>query len=171
MKNTSVTNIILVLLLIINISFIGCWWYGHWKSHRMMAHNHFAHESMGAKFLLKELNFDASQQSQLEALRSNHFQKMKMLETAVARNEKNMMNAIMGNQSDSVHAFLYADSAGILKALMQKELFRHFNDLKKMCNPEQSRKFDDIMKKITEEYPHHTMEMHHGSNEMRHDSM
>ena len=95
---------------------------------------------------------------------------MEILESAVARNEKNLMDAMMANPADSAHAFLYADSIGMLRATMQKELFRHFDNIRKMCNPEQSKKFDELVGKMCKEFPHH-FDMHHSEEETKHDSM
>ncbi|HXB12050.1 MAG TPA: periplasmic heavy metal sensor [Bacteroidia bacterium] len=171
MKNTRLINIVLILMLLLNAGFLGSWWYGHWKAHKMerMNYTHHGIDSKGAKCLVKQLNFNEAQQTQLETLRKEHFQKMGMLESAVARNEKNMMNAIMASPMDSAHAFLYADSIGIVKASMQKELFRHLADIKKVCTPDQISKFDELIKEMSNEFPHHFGV--NGSNGAQHDSM
>lgn len=172
MSNRKLTNVLLAILVIFNIVFVSSWWFGHWRAHRKMErmnYGHFGHESKGAMFLVKELNLDQAQQTQLEALRNNHFNKIQILESAVARNEKSLMKAMMANPADSAHAFLYADSIGMLRATMQKELFRHFNNIRKMCNPEQSKKFDELMGKMCREFPHH-LDMHSGDG-TKHDSM
>jgi Spy/CpxP family protein refolding chaperone len=171
MKNTRLVNTVLILLLFLNAAFLGSWWYGHWKAHRLPEYkSHYGIDSKGAKCLVKQLNFNDSQQAQLKSLRKEHFQKMEVLESAVARNEKNMMNAIMASPMDSAHAFLYADSIGIVKSSMQKELFRHLADIKKICTPDQISKFDELIKEMSDEFPHH-WDVHHGSNGMQHDSM
>jgi Spy/CpxP family protein refolding chaperone len=170
MNNRKITNILLLVLLVFNIGFLGAWWFGHWKAHHPRYGHYMAQESKGAMFLAKELNFDQGQQTELDALRKAHFQKIRMLENAVARNEKNMMDAIMANPIDSLRANTYADSIGILKAAVQKELFRHFCSIKKICNPDQSRKFDELMGEMSKEFPHH-WEAQKGANEAHHDTM
>ena len=170
--NKKLINIVLILMLVLNAAFLGSWWYGHWKAHKM-EHMNYAHcgiDSKGAKCLVKQLDFNESQQTQLASLRKEHFQKMEMLESAIARNEKNIMNALMASPMDSARAFLYADSVGIIKASMQKELYRHLADIKKICTPEQSAKFNELIKEMSDEFPHH-WDIHHGSDGMHHDSM
>lgn len=172
MNNRRVTNIILLVLLVFNVGFVGTWWIGHWRAHhrhKMYEHYMQEHESKGSMFLIKKLDLNQDQQNQLDALRKEHFNKIEQLETAVARNEKNIMAALMLNPMDSVKANACADSIGMLKASMQKELFRHFSAIRKICTPEQSKKFDEMVMEMSKEFPHH-FDGHHGE-EMHHDSM
>lgn len=174
MKQRTLTNILLLALLAFNVGFLGSWWYGHWKAHRRM-HKKFkyfgGHESKGGMFLVKELGLTDEQQNQLENLRKEHFQKVQLMEEGVARNEKRLMNALMANPADSVTANLSADSVGILKGDIQKELFDHFNNIKKMCTPEQSAKFDQLIEELSKEFPHHEGMYHNVSNSIHHDSI
>lgn len=128
------------------------------------------HESRGAMFIAHELGLSDEQQAKLAELRKEHFQKIEDLNNKVARCEKNMMSALVANPADSAKANLYADSAGLYKASIQKEIFAHFNSIKKMCTPEQQAKFDELAKEMMKEFPHH-WDMHHNSEEMHHDSM
>jgi protein CpxP len=172
MKERRITNILLLALLVFNVGFVGSWWYGHMKAHRMMKeHDMFAmHESKGNMYMVKELGLSDEQQAKLEILRKDHFQKVSMLEAAVGRNEKNIMGALAKAPVDSAFANKCADSVGIMKAAIQKELFAHFNNIRKMCTPEQSTKFDGLIEEMSKEFPHH-FDGHHGSGEMHHDSM
>ncbi len=159
-------------MLILNAAFLGSWWYGHMRAHRMMMHEHGMfkdHETKGAMFMVQKLGLTDEQQSKLEALRKEHFQKVNGLEMAVSRNEKNMMAALTKNPADSISAGKCADSIGILKAAMTKELFAHFNNIKKMCTPEQSAKFDELIEQMSKEFPHH-FEGHNGE-QAHHDSI
>lgn len=162
MNNRKLTNIILILLLIFNVGFLGSWWYGHWKAHHKYRHEMFGHLAKGGSFFCSELNFEQSQLVQYEALRKIHLQKMKSLETSETQYDLNMMSIVTQNPSDSVRANMYADSVGMVKALTMKEIFRHLSDVKKMCNPEQHIKFEEIMKRMTEEFPYYHKDYHAG---------
>jgi len=173
MKNTRVINIILILMLILNAAFVGSWWYSHARMHRNahQNHNHFTeHESKAANYLAKDLGLSDEQQTQLEALRKEHFRKVEVMEMAVARNEKNMLGLLTANTIDTAHANIYIDSIGIMKAAIQRELFAHFNSIKKMCSPDQNNKFNTLIEQMSKEFPHH-FDGHHGTNEAHHDSM
>lgn len=163
MKDRRLTNAILLALLIFNIGFIGSWWYNHYKMHKMMFQNHHfaAHESKAGNYLAKELGLTDEQQTQLEALRKAHFQKVEIMEMAIGRNEKNMLGLLTANPVDTARVSVYVDSIGMMKAAIQKELFTHFNNIKKICNPEQSRNFDRLIGDMSKEFPHH-FETHHG---------
>lgn len=173
MKQRTLTNVLLLALLVFNVGFLGSWWYGHWKAHRMMReeHKHFSGHGKGGMFLAKQLGLNEQQQQQLEALRKDHFTKIGKMEAAVDRNEKNMMDALMAGTADSIKANLCADSVGILKADIQKELFNHFNSIKKICTPGQNAKFDSLVKEMMTEFPHHWDTYHHESKETHHDSI
>jgi Spy/CpxP family protein refolding chaperone len=173
MKNTRVVNIILILMLILNAAFVGSWWYSHARMHKNAHQNrpHFTnHESKAAGYMAKTLGLSDEQQIKLDTLRKEHFRKVEMLEMAVARNEKNMMSLLAANTVDSAKAKIYIDSIGIMKADIQKELFAHFNSIKKMCNPEQSTKFDALIDQMSKEFPRH-FDNSHGINTAHHDSM
>jgi len=172
MNQRKITNMLLLALLVFNIGFIGSWWYGHMKAHRMMeGHDIFTHhESKGAAFMARELGFSDEQKTKLEELRKAHFEKIEKLSDGVARCEKMMMGTLTANPADSAKANIYADSVGMYKASIQKEIFAHFNSVKKMCTPEQQSKFEKLAEEMTKEFPHH-WDMHHGSAEMHHDSM
>ena len=164
MKQRTLTNIILLALLVFNVGFLGSWWYGHWKMHHLMRerYHHFrANESRGARFLAKKLGLTGKQEQQLDTLREEHFKKIRNLEFAVYRNEINIMNAIAANPSDSAKAMGYADSVGILKAAIQKELFNHFNKIKEMCSPGQAAKFDSLVMEMSKEFPHYCGKYQH----------
>ena len=174
MKQRTVTNVLLLALLVFNVGFVGSWWYGHWKAHRMMReeHKHFSgHGSKAGMFLAKQLGLNDEQVQKLEALRKEHFDKIGLMEAAVDRNEKNMMDALMANPTDSAKANMCADSVGILKADIQKELFSHFSSIKKICTPEQNAKFDSLVKEMMAEFPHHWDSYRHESKELHHDSI
>jgi periplasmic protein CpxP/Spy len=173
MKNTRVINIVLILMLILNAAFIGSWWYGHMKMHRNARQNrpHFTeHESKAANYMSKTLGLSDEQETKLDTLRKEHFRKVEMLEMAVSRNEKNMLSLLSANTVDSAKANVYIDSIGAMKAGIQKELFAHFNSIKKMCNPEQSSKFDALMDQMSKELPRH-FDNYHGANAAHRDSM
>jgi protein CpxP len=171
MKDRRVTNILLLVLLVFNVGFLGSWWYGHMQAHKMMRemHEHFSgHDSKASMFLIKELGLNDEQQKQLEVLRKEHFQKIETMEGTIVKYEKGMMNAIMANPVDSNLANKYSDSVGMMKAAIQKELFRHFSSIKKICTPEQSNKFDRLVEEMSKA---HHWDTHHSSEEMHHDSM
>jgi len=135
------------------------------KAHHMMKGDHdmFAmHQSKGCSYMAKELGLSEEQQARLEALRKEHFQKINRLEAVVGRNEKNVIDALAKNPVDSAFANKCADSIGMMKAAIHKELFAHFNNIKKMCTPEQSAKFDKLVEEMSKEFPHH-FDGHHGT--------
>ncbi len=153
MRNTRLTNIVLVILLIFNVAFLGSWWYGHWKAHHDRRHEMFGNETKGSEYLYKELDFSPAQLSEYEALLKNHREKMFKLKNSEDEYDMKMMSLISQYPPDSVRAIMYADSVGMVKSSIMEELFRHLTNVKGMCNREQSVRFDELMKRMTEEFP------------------
>lgn len=168
--NRRITNTVLIILLLLNAAFIGSWWIGHWKMrHIHSGMDHFTDgEDKGMHFLSKQLGLDSVQKKQVESLWNEHIAKMGKYETEITRLEKQTLTCMTQDIPDSTRAFAYADSAGMMRNAMHKELFRHFTKIKSLCNAEQKKKFDEILKNMMMKFSHHHT-MHPGP--MNQDSM
>ena len=155
--NTRLTNTILIVLLLLNAAFVGVWWLHHGHGHKMHPNNnHFDHgQDRGMDFLVKELNLDSTQKKQVEALWKEHSATMSKYNAGIARFEKQTLDCMMQDSPDSTRAFAYADSAGMLRNIAHKELFRHFTKVRQLCNTDQKKKFDEIVKKMVMKFSHH----------------
>ena len=167
--NRRITNTVLIILLLLNAAFIGSWWIGHWKMHHPHSGmDHFTDgEDKGMGFLSKQLGLDSIQKKQVEGLWNEHMAKMGKYETEISRFEKQTLDCMTQDAPDSTRAFAYADSAGMVRNAMHKELFRHFTKIKSLCNAEQKKKFDDVLKNMMTKFSHHHMH----PDAMNHDSM
>ena len=170
MNNRKLTNILLIILVVFNVAFVGHLLIAHWRMHHM--HEGFSHfgegEDRGMDFLVKELKLDSTQKKQLEILWKEHIVKMDKYQSEIMRFEKQTLSCMTQDVPDSTRAFVYADSAGMVRNTIHKELFRHFSRVKQLCNAEQKKKFDEIVKNMVMKFSHH-WNGHDG--EMKHDSM
>jgi len=169
--NTRFTNTILIIMLLLNLAFIGTWWMSSMRSRRMHHDSNGGFHNMqdrGMAFLTKQLDFDENQQKQAEQVFHQHADKMHTYELAVARLQKEIFKCMAQDVPDSVHAFMYADSVGIWREATQKEFFRSSIAIRQICNPEQKRKYDELMQNMTKRL-NHSWENRPGA--MHHDSL
>jgi len=159
--NTKLTNILLIILLVINVAFIGRWWMmGHHKPHhpQKMAETEATtlmnDRSKGEEYLVKTLGFDTIQQKKLDKVMDTHFNVHDNYIMAYVRNQTNLFNALKDGR-DTVYANHCADSLGILKVAMTKELFTNFSNIKSICNAGQQKQFDQLIDNLTKEFMHH----------------
>jgi hypothetical protein len=173
MMNTKLTNILLIILLVFNVAFIGKWWMAHRKMHHPKKEDKTETISIlndrdkGEMFLVKSLGFDTLQQKKLDNLLQAHFTFLNKYMSAYIRNQTNLFNALKDNR-DSV-ALHSADSLGILKVAMEKELYSHFNSIKNICTGGQQKQFDELIDNMSKEFvQHHNL---HNSAKTNHDSL
>lgn len=163
--NRRITNTILIVLLLLNAAFIGSWWMSRMHGRRMHMNNanHFAMgEDRGMDFLVKELKLDSVQKKQIESLWKEHSVKMSTYQTEITRYEKQTLDCMLQDTPDSTKAFAYADSAGMVRNAIHKELFRHLTKVRQLCNPDQKKEFDKVVKNMIMKVSHHH-NMHPGA--------
>jgi Spy/CpxP family protein refolding chaperone len=168
---TRLTNTILIVMLLLNLAFIGSWWMMHMKAHDKMRHDNAGFHNMqdkGMMFLTDRLNFDDTQKAQAEKIFSGHADKMRKYQAEIGRLQNNIVKCMAQDIPDSVHAFIYADSVGIWRIAAQKEMFRGSIAIRQICNTEQKRKFDELMQNMSKRLGHQ-WDNHMGP--MKHDSM
>ncbi len=172
--NTKLTNILLILLLIFNVAFIGKWWMGHRKMHHPkmdtpVETTTILHDrNKGEIFLVKTLGLDTIQQKKLEAIQAAHFSFLDKNMGAYIRNQNNLFDALK-NDKDSMYVSRCADSLGMLKVAMEKEMYTNFASIKVICNSAQQKQFDVLIDDISKEFLHH--HDFHNSGKTNHDSI
>lgn len=99
-------------------------------------------------FLLKEnLNWNDEQLQQFEASRHRHRQAMDSLDNVLSSNFKNLMQpevlADKSALSDSLKNILAS-----VETQRAENTLRHFAELRSICNPEQQKKFDELLPQL-----------------------
>ena len=164
--NTRLTNTILIIMLLLNLAFVGSWWMKHNKMHHDTGFHNM--QDKGMMFLTRQLNFDDAQQTQAEKIFKEHADKMQKYQAEIGRLQKAMFACMSNDTPDSVHAFMYADSVGTYRIAVQKELFRSSVTIRQICKPNQKKKYDELMQNMSKMLGHQ-MDMHGGP--MKHDSL
>jgi Spy/CpxP family protein refolding chaperone len=170
--NTRLTNTILIVMLVLNLAFVGTWWMSKMKQHNRMHHAGDFHSmemhDKGGMFLARQLNFDSNQSARAEKILHEHADKMHRYEMEISRLQRDIFKCMSQDSPDSIHAYMYADSVGMLRIATQKEFFRNSIAIRQLCTPEQKKKYDDLMQNMTRRM-NHFWENHSGAG--HHDSL
>ena len=170
--NTRLTNAILIVMLLLNLAFLGSWWMMHMKGRNKMHHipgeMHAGMQDKGMMFLTKQLDFSDDQQTQADKIFHSHADRMQKYQEQISRFQKEIFKCMSNDVPDSVNAFKYADSLGVCRVEVQKELFRSSVAIRQLCTPDQKKKYDELMQNMGKHIGHQ-MDMHGGP--MKRDSL
>jgi hypothetical protein len=159
MRTTQLTNILLIILLLINVAFLGKWWMEQHKFHHtkkdvktettMLLHD----RTKGGVFLAKTLGLDTLQQKKLDTILGAHFTFLNKYMGAYIRTQSEFFTALKNNQ-DSTVAFHYVDSLGLLKVSMERELYLHLLRIKNICNTAQQKQYNQLIDNMSMDFVH-----------------
>ncbi len=139
MKKQTILYILLIVLFLSNVFFI---------LHHV---GRFGHKDHKPRFsMVEELNFNEEQQETYNALRSKHFDKMKSYSKRISELKKE----IYSNVGEQEISETFLDSVVDLIALEEKnkdlEMYRHFRDVREICNDKQKAQLSKIIKDAIE---------------------
>jgi len=171
--NTRLTNAILIVMLLLNLAFIGSWWAMHMKGRNNNKMHHVPGEmhgmsDKGGMFLTKQLNFSDDQQTQADKIFHSHADKMQKYQEQIGKFQKEIFVCMTNDTPDSIRAFKYADSVGACRIEVQKEMFRSSLAIRQLCTADQKKKYDELMENMSKHIGRQ-MDMHGGP--MKHDSL
>jgi len=98
------------------------------------------------EFLVKELQLDEKQQATYKELRNQHQASQRQFQDSI-RNAKDAMFSLL-NQPNVSDSTLQEYSRKAMRFEQQMDIitFRHFQQVRALCNPVQQKKFDDVIK-------------------------
>jgi protein CpxP len=102
-----------------------------------------------SNFIKKELNFSEEQSGKFQQLTTEHFEKMRPIMQDI-RQAKDSFFSLMRQPdvpSDSV-LLAGADQIAQKQKFQELQSFRHFRQVRELCNDEQKPKFDTLIKKM-----------------------
>ena len=150
------------ILVVINIATIGAMWCsmcgrgGKMECHRGEMFHHGGHghahghgpgkgAHRGEDFLSKELNLTEEQKTRFEALRKEHFAKMKVNGDSMQALKKEMIKSL-GKTEAEINSIL--QKIGAQEIRIQKELFDHFNKMYAICTDSQKVQLKEKLENI-----------------------
>jgi len=100
------------------------------------------------KSLQNEVGFSEEQLNQYKLLREHQMENVRPLFNQVRESKKAFYNLITSNEvPDSVVA-ADADSIAQKQKNLDTQMFLYFKNVRKICTPEQTAKFDSVMQKV-----------------------
>ena len=148
-KNRGLTWLVL-LLMVANATSIAMFWLGKPKQQPQQLHAEQLRQPKGKPqdFLVKELNFDAAQQVQLEIFSKEHREAVNSFHEKIMEAKENFF-AILKQKNTTDSAKKKATEA-ISNITQQIDLLtlNHFEKVRALCTTEQQKKFDEIIKQV-----------------------
>ena len=140
-KNKLLTWLV-VLLLIANAVTIAMFWLGKAKQP-------FQQTRSPKDFLIKELKLDTKQQEQVEVLVKEHQQMAELLRERIRIEKEKFFDLLQ--QPDATDSAKTAASAAANYLVQKVDLMtlNHFQKIRALCNPEQQKRFDEIIHQVT----------------------
>jgi uncharacterized membrane protein len=136
----NIVNILLILLLLGNIVTLGLVWF------RTMRPPAPPDQAAAIDFLSKELRFDAKQQKALKQLMQQHRDETKEIRNQV-KEAKDHFFDLLNDDNISDSAIEKASYAAVdAQRQMDVRVFKHFKRIKALCNDEQKKRFNEIIK-------------------------
>ena len=147
--------IIIAILVLLNVFSWRMWWESpRHKDFNLVeqAERKGGRRGGGMSFFVERLDLTASQKSDFEKLKKSYFSEIKAINDSMNVLRKRLLKTI-GNEVDTdVRSTLFKDM-GAYKLHIEMLTMEHFNNMRKLCNPQQIQKFDTLMIHILDRSP------------------
>lgn len=104
-------------------------------------------------FLIRELSLNAEQVAKFQELKEAHHSAMVELQKKDRHLHDEFFQLLKGDTPDRSGAIALSDSMSAIRVQMEMLTFDHFAEVRKLCTPEQQKKFseiiDDMFRRIT----------------------
>ena len=144
MKTNKLLAFAVIALLIIN----GVLVYLLWKGKKQPPRNKGGENRNMSEWLAKELNEDEKQKAEHTRLREAHFASMRPLSDSVNAYKKGLFTLIKETSVNDSLVQSYTDKISKTEAEMAKSTFLHFKSIMAILNPEQQKKYEEIVQKM-----------------------
>jgi protein CpxP len=139
--------VLVAILLLTNIATLSIYWLKK-PSRDSGPHDPAKKEKRMGQFMVDQMKFDATQEATYWKLRDSMITAQKPLMDSIRSAKKRFFDLL--KQPDASDSLLHSRSNEI--AEMQKRLdivtFRHFQNVRSICRPDQLQKFDTVIKEI-----------------------
>ena len=101
-----------------------------------------------AEFLSREIGFDSVQKTAFAALRKEHQQKMRGIRDKNREAKEAFFDLLSEPGVDEATLTAAADKASQYEKEGDLITFRHFQEVRKICRPDQQQKFDQLIRQV-----------------------
>ena len=145
-----VTSWIIGLLVLLNVLTLGVLWFQQFRRPPGMFPPPGKQAENSQRFLQRDLNLTEQQAQQFETLRNQYFLKSRTIMQEIHQLRKGITDELFSASPDAQKANKFAEEIGAKQAELERLLFNHFLELKAVCQPEQQKKFQALMRDLLE---------------------
>lgn len=143
MENTRFLKITIGVLVLVNIATLVFLWNGHSAPEGRMPPPGERGPAAAFKFLSQELGLSDEQQKKLENMGVEHHREAEKIDN-LSRPLHHRFFSLLG-KNDSVLMMQLADSMAWCQKQRELMTYRHFSEIRNICNAEQQKHFDEIV--------------------------
>jgi Spy/CpxP family protein refolding chaperone len=136
-----------IVLVVINLGTLSTFWLATFGEERTKENSRYRKNPMDKGILFRELNLNDEQVLFYQNEKDKHFAKIHQIRDEMDFYHRLIHEELFSENPDTLRMNNFADSIGILNARFEKANLNHFTNLKKQLNPEQCRRFQNIMDK------------------------
>lgn len=136
-----------VILVLLNIVTLGSFWLG--KPHRAPLAGPGGQQD-GQKIMAERLGLSEEQAEQVERIRNEHFMRTRPLQDDMHKIRLDLLNEIFKDEPDEVKIQEMFSEIGDKQVRFEKNLYRHFQELKEVCSPQQMQELKMMLRDLIE---------------------
>jgi len=142
-----------VILVVLNITALSALWYSRYSGHHPPRPLRTA--TPLEDLIVREVGLNQEQESVFRGLHARHRQVKDSLEAESYRLKEQIQNELFAASPDTIKMLVLADRVGNLQAEFEKQVFRHFKELKALCRPDQETKLKTVLSEMlaASQYP------------------
>jgi periplasmic protein CpxP/Spy len=141
LKNNKVLSWLLLLLIIANVFTMAMFWLNKKEKAEAL--------KSPDKFLIEQLQLTKEQQAQLNELIIEHRQQVNQLRKGVKSAKDNLFELVKDPSATDSMKMTAASAASVFTEQIDIATVNHFQKIRKLCNPQQQKKFDEILLDLT----------------------
>lgn len=142
-SNKKLLTVLIVLLLMANVATIAIFWFKN--EDRSSPKN-----GGPAKFIIKELSFDKKQQEKFLALANEHQEAIKLVRLELKDAKEAMFDLLSEHRATNADKEKAIKTCSIYTEKIDSITLDHFTKVRAICNSEQQKKFDGIIKNVAQ---------------------
>ena len=133
---------VILVLVIMNIGLLGFLWVLHFKK---PTHLPIAAKVDSEELFKRELQLDQQQFDSLKILREGHFRQRDSIQFEIMRLNRQVMEELFKNTPDTLLVQELFEQIGREQKEVGQITYDHFNEIKKICRPEQYERLKQLV--------------------------
>ena len=134
----------IVVLLLLNLATLGAFWF--FRSEKSKEYFQRKRQHRVEKFLIDKLDFNARQSQELEQLMEGHRAGVMEIFKKIQASREMLYDSM--SFVDSVEVEQITRRIASSQAELDRATYYHFRSIREICNPDQQRKFDTVIKEV-----------------------